>query len=137
MSTPDRRDNLETNTFSVDRSKYRCDAFSLPSLVSYVDIFRTLRSFFKGSFCIPLGFAFSFEVELVAIIHKVLYATTFMWKRHLLESNSAYMVFSFCTRSLLVPKIWYFAWVDFLEMIDHMDFYYSHIFGRITLQLIV
>lgn len=51
--------------------------FGSLGLPGYANVFRTLRSFIKGCFCIPLGVSYAFEAELAAVIHAAMYATSF------------------------------------------------------------
>ena len=54
-----------------------CAAFGSPNLTGSAGIFCTSCGFVKGSFAIPIGIGFAFEVELAAAIH----AISFDWEK--------------------------------------------------------
>ncbi|KAK3195732.1 hypothetical protein Dsin_027042 [Dipteronia sinensis] len=102
--------------------------FGSPGLVGYALVFRTCKGFFKGCFAISLGVCFAFEAKLAAVVHAIDYAWTFGCRRLWLESDSAFVVAVFRSRSRKVPWRWRSAWDMCFSLLSQMDFVVTHIY---------
>ena len=99
-----------------------------PSFAGCGGVFRSHRGFFKGGFASPIGMAFAFEAELLAVIKAIDYALQYNWTFIWLESDSSYVVHLLNSRSTAVPWPIKTRWIRCLNQIDSISFRVSHIY---------
>lgn len=90
-------------------------ALSSPGLIGCGGVFSMNKGFYKGGFSYPMDIAFSFEVELLALIQAINYATCRDWNNLWLESDSSYVICLLTNRSMDFPWSLKVAWTHCLN----------------------